>query len=75
MKKTHPFDAADYLTCPAAEIAYVQAWQEDGTAADIERAIGTVMRARFNRALREEYGAVLTERIPDDLRKLVERLK
>lgn len=33
------------------------------------------IRDRFTRFIRNAYADVLTERIPDDLRQLVERLK
>jgi hypothetical protein len=35
----------------------------------------TDSQRKFVRELRETYNSVLTERIPDDLRQLVERLK
>ncbi len=44
--KTTPFDPADYLSSEDDIVAYLKVWMEDGSAAEIARAIGDVARSK-----------------------------
>lgn len=53
---TTNWDAADYLTSPEAEAAYLEAAFEDGDPALIAAAIGDIARARGMSSLAEVAG-------------------
>lgn len=50
------FDAADYLDSPEARADYMAAALEEGDAAEIRRALGTVARSLGMTAVAEEAG-------------------
>lgn len=54
--KTAPWDGAEYLDTPEAIEEYLIATFEDGDAADIAKALGTVARARNMSELARDVG-------------------
>lgn len=54
--KTIPFDAAEFIDGPEAEVAFLNAALETGDAHHIARAIGVLARARGMTAIAKETG-------------------